>query len=62
MIMLVLIMLWEAEIIDIETAFLEWNLDVKILTKIPDRSIEALDEKVEDNDYLLLKKTIYRLE
>ena len=34
MIVLAFIMLWEAKIVDIETAFLEEDLDVKIFMKI----------------------------
>ena len=50
---------WEAEIIDIETAFLYENLDEGIYLKIPDGYEKYTSKKINKNDCLILDQAIY---
>ena len=52
---------WEAEIIDIETAFLYRNLREEIYFKIPDGYKKYTSKKSDKNDCIILDQTIYGL-
>ena len=52
---------WEAEIIDIETAFLHGNLEEEIYLKIPDGYKKYTSKKIDKNGCLILDQAIYRL-
>ena len=53
---------WEAEIIDIETAFLYGKLEEEIYLKIPDGYEKYTSKKIDKDDCLILDQAIYRLE
>ena len=52
---------WDADIIDIETAFLYGDLDEEIYMKIPEGLDVYLEKEFDDDDCLLLIQTIYGL-
>ena len=59
---------WSSEIVDVETAFLYGDLDEEIFMKIPEGMKEFFEEKsdqntlsYDENDCLVLKKSIYGL-
>ena len=52
---------WEAEIIDIETAFLYGNLEEEIYLKISDGYKKYTSKKMDKNDCLILDQAIYGL-
>ena len=52
---------WEAEIIDIKTAFLYGNLEEEIYLKIPDGYKKYTSKKIDKNDCLILDQAIYGL-
>ena len=52
---------WEAEITNIEIAFLYGNLDEGIFLKIPDGSKKYTRKKINENDCLILDQAIYGL-
>ena len=52
---------WEAEIIDIKTAFLYGNLEEEIYLKIPNGYEKYTSKKIDKNDCLILDQAIYGL-
>ena len=60
-IVLMLVNNWEADIVDIETAFLYGNLEKEIFMKISEGMDVVLEEKYGEDDCLLLLQTIYGL-
>ena len=52
---------WEADIIDVETAFLYGNLEKEIFMKIPEGLDVFLDTKFQANDCFLLLQAMYGL-
>ena len=52
---------WDFEIVDIETAFLYGELEEEIYMKLPEGLSKYLDSKNEDDECLILEKSIYGL-
>ena len=52
---------WEADIVDVETAFLYGDLEEEIYMKIPEGLAKHLNKKFKDEDCFLLEKSIYGL-
>ena len=52
---------WEAEIIDIEIAFLYGNLEEEIYLKIPDGYKKCTSKKINESDCIILDQSIHRL-
>ena len=52
---------WDADIVDIETAFLYGDLDEEIYMKIPEGLTEFLQEDFDQDDCFVLDKAMYGL-
>ena len=52
---------WDADIVDIETAFLYGDLEEEIYMKIPEGYADYLETEFDDNTCLLLVQTMYGL-
>ena len=52
---------WDADVVDIETAFLCGNLDKDIYMKVPEGLAEYLDTKYNNKDCLVLIQAMYGL-
>ena len=52
---------WDADIVDIETAFLYGDLDKEIYMKVPEGLAKYLDTKYNNDDCLVLIQAMYGL-